>query len=136
MREERPSHAQCSCGSGFPFAACCGPFIAGLGRAPDALALMRSRYTAFTLSRTAYLLETWHPSTRPAALDLEPARRWLGLRIVETDAGEPGDVRGTVEFVARSKVGGRAQRLHERSRFVFEDDRWLYVDGERLGPRG
>ena len=36
----------------------------------------------------------------------------------------------TVEFVARSKLGGRAQRLHETSRFVREDGRWFYVDGD------
>ena len=36
----------------------------------------------------------------------------------------------TVEFVARSKQGGRAQRLHEASRFVREQGRWYYVDGD------
>ena len=97
--------------------------------APDAEALMRSRYSAFVLDLRDYLLATWHPSTRPAALPApEPGLRWLGLqvrnhRITGLDQAE-------VEFVARSKLGGRAQRLHETSRFVCADGRWFYVDGD------
>jgi len=88
---------------------------------------MRSRYSAFVLGLTDYLLATWHPRTRPAALaPNEPGLRWLGLevrRCSRTDADH-----ATVEFVARSKLGGRAQRLHETSRFQCVDGRWLYVD--------
>jgi SEC-C motif-containing protein len=111
-------------------AACCAPYIAGLAPAPTALALMRSRYTAHTLGSTRYLLDTWHPRTRPDAVAPDDGRRWLGLRIVATTAGGDDDSEGSVEFVARFKVGGRARRLHEASRFVREDGRWLYVDGD------
>ena len=90
---------------------------------------MRSRYSAYVLGRRDYLLATWHPDTRPAALDLEPQARWLGLEIrdrAQTDAGH-----AQVEFVARYRVDGRAVRLHERSRFSREaDGRWYYVDGD------
>jgi len=90
---------------------------------------MRSRYSAFVLDLTDYLLLTWHPSTRPPTLaPNEAGLKWLGLdvrRHAITDA-----THATVEFVARSKLGGRAQRLHELSRFVREDGRWFYVDGE------
>lgn len=93
---------------------------------------MRSRYCAFVLDLRPYLLDTWHPSTRPAALDPpEPGLRWLGLDVRahrEVDADH-----ATVEFVARSKLGGRAHRLHETSRFVREGGRWFYVDGQ-FGP--
>ena len=90
---------------------------------------MRSRYTAFVLGREDYLLATWHPSTRPAALDLanEPAVRWIGLQVRDHVRCAPD--RAEVEFVARYRVGGRAHRLHERSRFVRVDERWYYVDG-------
>jgi SEC-C motif-containing protein len=93
---------------------------------------MRSRYSAFVLGRAEYLLATWHPSTRPASLGLEAlaTRRWLGLKVL---AHEPGVDEARVEFVARFKEGGRATRQHERSRFLREDGRWYYVDGE---PRG
>ncbi|MGL6291130.1 MAG: YchJ family protein [Silanimonas sp.] len=90
---------------------------------------MRSRYEAFVRGDVVHLLATGHASTRPAPESLvpEPGARWLGLEVRR--AVEEGDS-ATVEFVARVKVGGRpAVRLHEISRFVREDGRWLYVDG-------
>ena len=126
--------APCPCGSGRPLAACCGRWHAG-EPAPDAEALMRSRYAAYVLDRREYLLATWHPSTRPADLPPpEPGLRWLGLQVrrhVRRD-----DDHATVEFVARSKLGGRAHRLHELSRFVREGGRWFYVDGDIAMPPG
>ncbi|MGV8897695.1 MAG: YchJ family protein [Burkholderiaceae bacterium] len=140
-------HPACPCGgngSGIAFATCCAPFISGAQIAPTAEALMRSRYVAYTLRDEAYLLATWHPSTRPAAglFDDDEGLTWLGLKVKSTlrlrkrqeaskdteecDAGADAD---TVEFVARYKIGGRAHRLHEVSRFVREDGRWFYVDG-------
>jgi SEC-C motif-containing protein len=93
---------------------------------------MRSRYTAYTLQREDYLLETWHPATRPEKLELDadPLPRWLGLKIVAIEAGQPVDSDGLVEFVARYKRGGKATRLHERSYFKQIDGRWLYVGAE------
>jgi SEC-C motif-containing protein len=89
---------------------------------------MRSRYSAFALHRADYLLASWHPDTRPEALDLNesPAPKWLGLQI--RSAHTDGNA-GTVEFIARYKVGGRAFRLHETSRFEKVGDRWFYRDG-------
>ncbi|MBB4011852.1 YchJ family protein [Niveibacterium umoris] len=89
---------------------------------------MRSRYAAYVLGLEDYLAETWAPETRPATLDLEeaPKPKWIGLEI--RSAREDGDT-ATVEFVARYRVGGRAQRLHETSRFERRDGCWLYVDG-------
>ena len=90
---------------------------------------MRSRYSAFVLCRHDYLLATWHPTTRPATIEPDPPGfRWLGLevksyRLLDADHAE-------VEFVARHKLGGRAHRLHERSRFERVDGVWLYVDGQ------
>lgn len=90
---------------------------------------MRSRYSAFVLDLRPYLLATWHASTRPAELEPpEPGLKWLGLT-VKAAAMQDLD-HGTVEFVARSKLGGRAHRLHELSRFVREGGVWFYVDGD------
>src|SRR3990167_9544048 len=116
------SGAACPCGSGRVLEACCGRFHAG-APAPDALALMRSRYSAYVLGREGYLLATWHPDTRPAALDLDvpPRPQWLGLAVkahVPLDASH-----ATVEFVARYKHNGRAFKLHETSRFEHADGR-------------
>ena len=89
---------------------------------------MRSRYSAFVLGLTGYLSATWHPSTRPADLSLEPGVRWLGLEV--RSHRQPDGTHATVEFVARSRVAGRGQRLHETSRFVLDNGRWLYLDGD------
>jgi SEC-C motif domain protein len=135
----------CPCGRG-AYATCCAPLHEGKPAA-DAEALMRSRYSAYALDRADYLLATWHASTRPASLDLasNPPLRWLGLDVKRfLPAGDTA----VVEFVARHRQGGgslpdilssatlarparrRAGRLHETSRFVREQDRWWYVDGD------
>ncbi len=90
---------------------------------------MRSRYSAYVLGLSDYLLATWHPSTRPAGLDADPAGlRWLGLEV--HGHHQQDQTHATVEFVARSKLGGRAQRMHEISRFERVDGRWYYLDGQ------
>jgi SEC-C motif-containing protein len=114
-----------------PFARCCGRFLADFARtpAPDAETLMRSRYSAFVLQDVEYLLATWHASHRPPELSFEPGIKWLGLEIRAHRQVDPSHAE--VEFLARSRIGGRAHRLHERSRFVREEARWYYVDGDR-----
>ena len=87
---------------------------------------MRSRYSAYVLGLIDYLLATWHPSTAPGDLELQPVK-WLGLEVRHAEM--TGDA-GVVEFVARCKVGGRAERMEETSRFVRQDGRWLYIDGQ------
>ena len=91
---------------------------------------MRSRYTAFALGNPTYLLGSWHPRTRPEWIDLDPAQKWLGLKVIETVAGGPGDLTGTVRFVARYKLGGRGYRLEEHSRFELLKGAWTYLNGE------
>ncbi|MGD7293953.1 YchJ family metal-binding protein [Ralstonia pseudosolanacearum] len=116
-------------------------FLISRSRVPaTAEQLMRSRYSAYVLHDTAYLRRTWHPSTCPTDLERSeadaPATRWLGLDVKRHAQQDP--THATVEFVARYKVGGRAHRLHETSRFVRLDaggaespqGRWLYVDGD------
>ena len=124
----------CPCGSALAYAACCGRWHAehatrGTLTAPGPEALMRSRYSAFVMDLRGYLLATWHASTRPSALEPpEPGLKWLGLDVKR--AVLQGADHGTVEFVARSKLGGRANRLQETSRFVRENGEWFYVDGD------
>lgn len=118
---------RCPCRSGLPFGECCGPLIGGDATAPTAVQLMRSRYTAFVTGDVAYLLATWHPSTRPAALELDPELAWRSLEVIRTERGGPLDREGVVEFAARYAVGADRGVLHETSRFLRED-RWRYVD--------
>lgn len=124
-----PSSPPCPCGSTRPYDACCQPLHQGTAAA-SAEALMRSRYSAYVLGLEDYLLATWHVNTRPTALDLkaEPRAKWLRL---EVKRHEPlGNDEARVEFIARYKVGGRAHRLHETSRFQRIDGRWYYLDGQ------
>jgi len=124
---QKQKNAGCPCG-GTSYEQCCGRFIAG-GEVPQtAVELMRSRYTAYVLRDEAYLRVTWDERTLPdmqlAAEEL--GLKWLGLEVRQNS--QAGD-NATVEFVARYKVGGKAERLHEVSRFVRHQGRWFYVDG-------
>lgn len=119
----------CPCESGKSYQACCEPLHLGQP-AKTAEALMRSRYSAYVLHLENYLLRTWHPSTRPMALNLsdDVNTKWLGLTIIRTT--NASETEATVEFVARYKVGGnRAERLHEISQFEFSDA-WYYLTGQ------
>ena len=92
---------------------------------------MRSRYSAYVVGDEKYLLNTWHSTTRPTELALkdDTATKWIGLDIKSTGQGTELDEQGTVEFVARYKINGKAQRLHETSEFRKEQDKWFYLDG-------
>ncbi|MCD2187344.1 YchJ family protein [Actinomycetospora soli] len=117
---------RCPCGLPEPLAACCGRYLGPDGAAPPtAEALMRSRYTAFVHHDVEHLLRTWHPSTRPATLELDPDTRWRGLEIVDRVGGGLFDTEGVVEFRAHHRDGVQ----HERSRFTRVDGRWTYRDG-------
>ncbi len=125
----------CPCQSGQSFEACCGPFLNG-APAPTALALMRSRYTAYARGDVAHLARTLAPEHR-SGFDMADVSagmkqtQWLGLEILDTEAGGAEDSTGIVEFVARFQAHGKAQALHERSRFRRDEDgSWVYVDGE------
>ncbi len=127
-----PISHTCPCDTGLPYAACCGRWHGGPLhlQAPDAQALMRSRYSAYVRGLEAYLMDTWHASTRPSSGRLlHPTVGWLGLQVKRFEVVDA--THAVVEFVARHKEGGRATRLHEFSRFVLEDGRWSYLDGDQ-----
>ncbi len=121
----------CPCCSGNCYLSCCGRYLDGDEFPETAEQLMRSRYCAYVLARADYVLATWHTATRPPtlALDTIGQPQWLGLKVIRVDNDA---TTGRVEFVARYKVNGRAQRLHEVSQFVKENERWVYVSGKRV----
>ena len=114
------------------FANCCARYLNDFENtpAPDAESLMRSRYCAFVLNRSVYLLATWHASTRPAEVRQDDSTQWLGLDVRRHTVNDANHAE--VEFVARYRTAGRGVRMHERSRFVCEAGRWYYVDGDLL----
>jgi SEC-C motif-containing protein len=125
----KKAQVACPCGGG-EFMSCCGRFIEQGMLPQTAEELMRSRYTAYTLDDEDYIRATWYPRTLPQGklTATEPDVKWTGLEVRKFVAeGE----RATVEFIARYKIGGRAYKMHEVSRFVFEEGRWYYLDGEQ-----
>ncbi len=129
--------ASCPCGQGDAYRQCCGPLHWGLAHASTAEQLMRSRYSANFYGLTDYLVTTLHPSKRGATAP--PGHRrgqatrdpiWQHLQILATDRGGPHQPDGEVEFVAIYLLGSIPRQLRERSRFVKQDGRWFYVDGQ------
>ncbi len=126
----------CPCDSGLWYASCCAEFIQGKS-AQTAEQMMRSRYSAYAFNDEKYLLETWHINTRPESLNLSQQQplKWLGLKVLShsVDADNPDEA--SVEFVARYKVNGKAEKIHELSHFLKQDGRWYYVDGDIRTPQ-
>lgn len=125
----------CPCGSGKSLSECCEPYIEGDAIPETAEALMRSRYTAYTLGETAYVIKTHDPKTR-ADLDEDAVREWaeeaewLGLEVLGTEKGEKGDDVGFVEFICAYEERGRARNHHERSEFRRRDGCWYFHEGD------
>ncbi|RRD06290.1 hypothetical protein EII34_04000 [Arachnia propionica] len=124
----------CHCDTGRPFDRCCGPILDGSRPAATALALMRSRYTAYVLRDEAYLLASWYPETRPERIDFGGAR-WTGLVVKDRTDGRAWDRAGSVGLVAHYEEDGEARVLQEVSYFIQEDQRWYYLEGVH-GPFG
>lgn len=123
----------CPCGSGETYASCCRGLHRGRGSgrvtAPTAERLMRSRFSAFAVGDVSYLLSTWHPTTRPSTLELDPGLEWRRLEILDVTAGGAHDDTGTVAFIAHywDAAGRRRGQQQENSAFVREDGQWFYV---------
>lgn len=127
----------CPCGSNDELAECCEPYVRGQKLAPTAEALMRSRYTSYTMNEVDYIAQTHHAEgrddvDRDAAQQWAEQAEWLGLDIIDTVDGKEGDDTGVVEFAARFVLQGAEQRHHERSTFKKVDGSWYYVDGDMV----
>ena len=124
-RTTAPAVTTCPCGRGLQYTECCGP--AHQGTPPTtAEALMRARYSAFALDDGGYVLTSWHPQTRPAAVEPDPGLRWVGLDVLETSGGAMFDAEGVVEFRAHYRDHGKPGDMVERSRLVRHDGQWVY----------
>lgn len=128
----------CPCGSQNLYSRCCGPYLKASAIAPTAEALMRSRYVAYCQGNVDYLVATRHPSKRKFddRINLVKSVKttvWKSLIVVATQQGRANHDSGYVEFVAVHSLPELGQ-LHERSKFIKENGRWFYVDGEMLPP--
>jgi len=137
LRPENLMPHQCPCGSNKKFNDCCGQYINDLAIAPTAETLMRSRYSAYSLAKIDYIVNTMRA---PATNGFDPVdtkrwaeqSKWLGLKVVNTKEGQATDNRGWVEFIARYELNAKTQSMHERSEFHKIDGRWYYVSGEMI----
>ena len=122
---KQKTDTSCPCGSGKLYLDCCEVIIDGVTSALSAEALMRSRYSAYVFKNEQYLLDSWNSSTRPDSIDISTSEQWIRLKIINSEEKH-------VEFIATYRVQGKAHKMHENSRFVFEDGNWFYLDGELI----
>jgi len=130
----------CPCGSAKRVENCCSLLIIGDKPAESPEQLMRSRFVAYAAGDMRYVKSTWHSSTRPTNLSDSNAMHWLKLEVIEaTQEGDESE-RGYVEFKAYyvdcSMQEAQHGVMHERSRFIKEDNCWRYVDGEQFDTAG
>lgn len=124
----------CPCGSQKPYANCCDRYISGAKPAPIAEALMRSRYTAYTLGNVDYIMATWAAETRNN-IDVKSLTKtcqetqYLGLKIISKNAGTRKQSKGQVEFEVSFKSFGKTQIHCETSNFIKIANQWYYLDG-------
>lgn len=138
MTEPLVKNILCPCLTGEPYDSCCSPLHRQKEFAKTAEQLMRSRYSAFVLGITDYLINTLHHSKRKPDDHQQlqstiKSTHWQGLSIISKSAGDEKDNIGEVEFVAFFQEQ-TIQQLHENSRFIKEDERWYYLDGDHLPP--
>ncbi len=125
----RVEQLPCPCGTAATYRACCEPLHDHRVQAATAEQLMRSRYSAYVVGRLDHVFRTWHPRTRPAEVEPAPGLIWIGLVVLTTEAGQPGDSEGVVEFEAACRTADGPAVQHERSRFRRRAGRWVYLDG-------
>lgn len=126
----------CPCGSNNNYANCCGPFINGEQLPRTALALMRSRYSAYCKKNAEYLIDSWHPecnmnSHYSSIIASFEQTQWTGLKIINPGQGSDLIKEDFVEFIAHfvDTQTSRTSIIHERSRFLLSENKWYYIDG-------
>jgi SEC-C motif-containing protein len=149
-----PASNTCPCGSGNDLKLCCQPLIQGKKKAATAEDLLRSRYTAFALGEVDYVLKTHHPKTandvkREEIEEWSKSSDWLGLKIVQKEAGGENDEQGTIVFCAtyQEKADAKAKQAAdapvpapkehwEQSLFEKHQGEWRFLDakGIQVGP--
>ena len=126
---------KCFCGSNYTFEQCCKPIIDRTQPAPTAQALMRSRYSAYVIVASQYLIDSTHISQRAnySKIDIEAWAKethWQKLAIIDCKKGLSDDSVGEVEFKAYYKDSKNMLQIHhEKSDFKKENENWFYVNG-------
>jgi SEC-C motif domain protein len=130
MSTPHSAHTACPCGSGKDYSQCCLPVHNSHQAALTAETLMRSRYSAFVLENSPFILQTWVEKKRPASLnfDAHPVT-WVGLTVNGATDGLKTDSTGKVDFTSTYIENGQLCTLSEVSEFLKIEGLWYYVDG-------
>lgn len=122
----------CPCGSEKSYGDCCALAHSNIETVISSEQLMRSRYSAYVLCNIEYLMNSHHSSTRPVneqdeILKWTKSVKWLGLEVLNSSGGNVSDIEGTVEFKAHFEENGVSEIIHEHSKFVKENNHWVYL---------
>ena len=127
----------CACGSGIQLETCCLPIIRGQAHAETAEQLLRARYTAFTRGDVDFILSTHHSKTleevkRDEIEDWSKNSKWMGLKILQAEAGQKADTQGTIIFGAYYSQNGKNEEHLEKSFFEKENGQWKFLDAQGI----
>ena len=127
----------CPCHSKKPYNQCCRPYHDDNSIAPTAEALMRSRFSAYSLIKIDYIEKTMTKAADPD-FDFKQGQwfatsvTWLNLEIKELVAGQSDDDYGEVLFTAQYKHQGQIKTIQEHSLFTKIKDQWFYSGSKEL----
>lgn len=127
----------CPCCSEKPFQSCCAPILAGKAKAKTAEDLLRARYTAFAKGEIDFIMKTHHSKTsgevkREEIEDWSKNSKWLGLKVVQTEAGQATDDKATIVFCAQYEAEGKKKDHWEKSLFEKENGDWKFLDARGI----
>lgn len=120
----------CPCGTNKVYSACCEPVVTQRKLAKTPEQLMRSRFSAYFCNHAEWIARSWLNNMEPESVAFDDDLKWLDLNII--DAPKADSDEGYVEFEARYLKKGKVKAIHEKSRFIKQNNQWLYVDGEYL----
>lgn len=131
-------NAPCSCKSGKKYKKCCKSFHDGI-LPKTSLELMRSRYCAFALNNTDYIINTTHPLNNDFTPNRDAWAEGISSFSLNTDFNNleiidfiDGKTESYVTFKATLKQEEDDISFTEKSKFLKENGKWLYVNGEFL----
>lgn len=132
----------CYCGNTLDFENCCQAIITGKKIAVTPEQLMRSRYSAYVIKNAHYIFKTYATATRQkqSVSDIQQwadQTQWLKLTVLSSDDihsseyinNTPNDL-PRVEFTAWYFHNKTLCKMTESSRFIYENEQWLYLDGD------
>ncbi len=129
----------CPCGSLKKYKKCCKIFHDDIKKPSNALELMKSRFSAFAFLRSDYITKTTHQKNCDFSLntsswiaDIEKFCKNTNFEKLEILDFIDSEIESFVTFKATLFQNKKDISFIEKSRFLKENNTWLYVDGKFL----